>query len=59
MKKLNTAPLKLEIKTETGEIYDIPEEGSLGLLALGYAGLMVWREKRNAIVARKQTNKSA
>lgn len=59
MKKLNTATNKLEIKTETGEIYNIPEEGSLGLLALGYAGLMTWREKRNTIIARKQISKNA
>lgn len=23
--------------------YDIPEQGSLGLLALGYQGIMAWR----------------
>jgi hypothetical protein len=37
------------LKTETGEAYDIPVEGSLGLLALGYAGVMLWREKRAAV----------
>lgn len=36
----------LDIKTEHGDAYDIPEGGSLGLLALGYVGLMLWREKR-------------
>ena len=34
------------LKSETGEVYGIPEGGSLGLLALGYVGLMLWREKR-------------
>jgi len=28
--------------------YDIPPEGSLGLLALGSAGLEAWRKKRTA-----------
>ncbi len=26
--------------------YEIPVEGSLGLLAVGYIGLQLWREKR-------------
>jgi tetratricopeptide (TPR) repeat protein len=29
-----------------GSAYEIPEEGSLGLLALGAVGLQAWREKR-------------
>lgn len=29
-----------------GDQYTIPEEGSLGLLALGYQGLMMWRAKQ-------------
>lgn len=36
----------IELKTEDGQAFDIPVEGSLGLLALGYKGLMLWREKR-------------
>lgn len=36
------------LNTVTGEAYDIPVEGSLGLLALGFAGVMLWREKRAA-----------
>jgi hypothetical protein len=28
--------------------YEIPVEGSLGLLAVGYRGLLAWREKRDA-----------
>ena len=36
----------LDLRTESGEPYEIPVEGSLGLLALGYVGLMAWREKR-------------
>ena len=34
--------------TTEGQPYDIPLEGSLGLLAFGYKGLMAWRAKRNA-----------
>ena len=33
--------------TQDGHAYEIPEEGSLALLALGYRGLMAWRAKRN------------
>jgi len=33
----------------SGELpYEIPVEGSLGLLALGAAGIMEWRKVRNA-----------
>lgn len=35
-----------ELKTPDGKPYDIPVEGSLGLLALGYVGLMSWRAKK-------------
>jgi len=35
----------IEIRTIHGDEYDLPLEGSLGLLALGYVGLMKWREK--------------
>ena len=34
------------INSETGELFEIPEEGSLGLLALGYEGIMLWRTKK-------------
>jgi hypothetical protein len=40
--------------TLEGQIYEIPNEGSLGLLALGYEGVNLWREKRNQI---KKDNK--
>lgn len=45
----------INFKTEFGENYDIPAEGSLGLLALGYIGLMAWREKRMVL---QQQNKN-
>jgi hypothetical protein len=32
-----------------GQEFDIPPEGSLGVLALGAAGLLAWRKKRGKI----------
>lgn len=46
-----------ELKTETGEIYEIPVGGSLGLLALGYAGVMLWREKIASIKCKQPVAK--
>ncbi len=41
----------------TGENYEIPVEGSLGLLALGYVGIMKWRAvKRDAMIAEQLKN---
>lgn len=40
---------KIRLKTEHSEDFDIPEGGSLGLLALGYVGVMLWREKRKEL----------
>lgn len=37
---------KVVIKTKDGELFKIPPEGSLGLLALGYKGLIAWRHAR-------------
>lgn len=36
----------LEVLGPDGKPIDIPVDGSLGLLALGYKGLMAWRAKR-------------
>lgn len=44
----------IELKTEHGEPFEIPEGGSLGLLALGYIGIMLWREKRREIHLNRQ-----
>ncbi len=41
------------LRTKDGEDFDIPVEGSLGLLALGYVGLMAWRQKRHAVMQQK------
>ena len=35
-----------KIKTEDGKPFPIPEKGSLGLLALGYKGIIAWRKVR-------------
>lgn len=45
----NTSSSSLHFKTKDGQPFDIPAEGSLGLLALGYVGLMAWREKRRVV----------
>ena len=37
-----------QFQTPDGKAYEVPVEGSLGLLALGYVGLKAWREKRQA-----------
>ena len=37
-----------------GDKYEIPVEGSLGLLAMGYKGLQMWREVREAAVKAQQ-----
>ncbi len=34
------------ITTADGKPFGIPEKGSIGLLALGYRGLMAWRAER-------------
>lgn len=47
----------IQIKTLEGQPYEIQEEGSLGLLALGYKGLVAWREKRILIQQAKNESK--
>jgi hypothetical protein len=34
--------------TEEGTPMDVPREGSLGLLAMGYVGIMLWRQAKQA-----------
>lgn len=49
----------LKLVTKEGKRYDVPPEGSLGLLALGYRGVMAWRERRREFLeAQKTTIKS-
>ena len=39
----------IPLRTEDGEPFDLPIEGSLGLLALGDLGLVAWRRKRQQV----------
>lgn len=41
----------LNIQTKDGQAFDVPVEGSLGLLALGDIGLWIWREKQKQVKA--------
>ena len=52
IKKLYEEDFKLI--TENGKETDIPEGGSLGLLALGYKGLIAWRKKKRNIKNRSE-----
>lgn len=47
----------LNIKTKDGKPFDIPLQGSLGLLALGDLGLMAWRKKKMEVYERLQDQK--
>ena len=39
-------PQKVSVVTKDGQPFQVPKEGSLGLLALGYKGLVAWRQVR-------------
>lgn len=50
------------IAYKSGDQYQIPYEGSLGLLALGHVGLKLWREKRKEVdeaIAKEKAAKEA
>lgn len=49
-----TIPAAPIFRTQDGEVFEVPEEGSLGLLALGYIGLMAWRQKRQEVMQQKR-----
>ena len=44
---------ELKLTTSDGKKYEIPLEGSLGLLATGYQGIMAWRAKRKTHLEKK------
>ncbi len=39
-------PQKVVVTTKDGQPFQVPVEGSLGLMALGYKGLIAWRQVR-------------
>lgn len=69
MKKISKPNERNELKilTKEGKEFEVPVEGSLGLLALGAVGIQAWRKKQremnyknpneNVIVEKKQENK--
>jgi len=58
---------ELKILTKDGKEFEVPVEGSLGLLALGAVGIQAWRKKQremnyknpneNVIVEKKEEDK--
>ncbi len=58
---LTVAETNKQPEYKKGDKYQIPPEGSLGLLALGYRGLQMWREARDAhlenLMKEKENNK--
>ncbi len=42
-----------DINAKSGQAFELTPSGSLGLLALGYKGLIAWRKKRNPIKIEK------
>lgn len=58
--------LDLDFKTNEGVNFDVPPQGSLGLLALGDIGVIAWRQAREkahqeklAEIQRKRAEKKA
>jgi len=50
---------RYEIRDENGKVIEVPEKGSLGLLAQGYLGVLAVRKKRKEILEQKEKeNKS-
>ena len=47
----------LKITTTSGQKFEIPLEGNLGLLALGDIGLIAWRQKKLEFAKRKTQEK--
>ena len=43
---------------QPGEVYEIPVEGSLALLALGARGIIAWREKKAEVNAKREENQN-
>jgi len=52
-------PQKIVITTKDGQPFNVPPEGSLGLLALGYKGLVAWRQSRRQFQKAKKEKMAA
>lgn len=50
-------PPKIVITTTDGKPFKVPVEGSLGLMALGYKGLIAWRQQRRLFQKAKAASK--
>lgn len=50
MKKQQQLELLRHFKTKDGTPFQIPAEGSLGLLAYGDIGLIAWRMKKQTVL---------
>ncbi len=57
MKELNDIQ-ELDLRLPNGEPFEIPVQGSLGLLALGDIGLMAWRQKKLQFIKAQQGSKN-
>jgi hypothetical protein len=57
IKETNIA-LQYGLKDKKGEPIEIPLGGSMGLLAIGYRGLMAWRAKKNQYQQNKTNGKA-
>ena len=56
--KKEVSPIDLNFKTKSGETFEVPVQGSLGLLALGDIGLLAWRQKKMQVFQEMQKQKS-
>ena len=54
-----TQPKTITITTKEGQPFQVPPEGSLGLLALGHIGLLAWRQVRGDVVAQVKAAQEA
>lgn len=45
---------EFKIKTKDGQSYNVPVQGSLGLLALGYEGVKAWRKRKYLFFQERQ-----
>ena len=54
----NIEAVSWQVKEDTGKAYDIPVSGSLGLLALGFKGTVLWRRKRKNLLDQQISSNS-